>query len=174
MKKPSLSQLKTQLARKTKSELIQEIGLLYGKFSQVREYYNTVQAGGHAKILDQYKAAIRKEFTGTRTLEPKARLSEARQLVDAFGKLSEEPELIIDIALAFAESVSRFCTKEGPSREDYYASAEKMFERALHMIAEHGLEEQYRKRVRAMIRRATEGWGHQDNLRECYERVYRE
>jgi hypothetical protein len=48
MKKATLAQLKKSLAQKIKNELIQEIGLLYGKFSQASEYY-TVQAGGHAK-----------------------------------------------------------------------------------------------------------------------------
>ena len=56
-----------------------------------------------------------------------------------FGKPSEEPALMIDITLTFAESVSRVCTMEAPARENYYASAEKMFERALDMTAEHDL-----------------------------------
>ncbi|RWX45834.1 hypothetical protein VT99_12521 [Candidatus Electrothrix marina] len=57
----TVTRLKKQLAQKTKEELIKEIGQLYQKFPQVKEFYQA-RSGNVGEVLATYKEIIEKEF----------------------------------------------------------------------------------------------------------------
>ena len=174
MEKFTITSLKKRLSQKTKQDLIKEITALCQKFPQVKEYYQA-QGSSIVEILQKYKGVIKKEFVdgGTRGL-PKSRFSVARKAVNDFKKLTDEPELIADIMLTYVESVSWFNTEYGPDDEDYYARPEDMFETVLDLIEKHHLQDRFQIRAHNIVKNATDAWGHQDSLRDRYDKVYGE
>ena len=76
--------------------------------------------------------------------------------------------------LTYTECVSSFCEEYSVQEEDYYTSAEDMFEKALELIREENLLEKFKARARKIVKNATDGFGHCDTLQETYEEVYGE
>ena len=84
----TIADLKKELAKRTKEQIIQEISTLCQRFPQVREYYRS-QADDTDDIVNKYKEIIEKEFVeGKARGFPKARLSVARKSVNDFKKIT--------------------------------------------------------------------------------------
>jgi hypothetical protein len=174
MKKFTITNLKKQLAQKTKEELIQEIATLCQTFSQVKEYYQA-QGADIQELVKKYKDTIEKEFIEGKTRGlPKARFSVARKAVNDFKKLTSEPEPIADIMLTYVESLSWFNAEYAPDAEEFYTRPVDMFETILPLLKKHKLLEQFKPRVYNIVVNATDGWGFRDALEERYEEVYGE
>jgi DNA-binding transcriptional MocR family regulator len=174
MKKFTITNLKKQLAQKTKEALIQEIATLCQMFPQIKEYYQA-QGTDIQEIVKKYKDIIEKEFIEGKTRGlPKARFSVARKAVNDFKKLTNEPEFIADIMLTYVESVSWFDAEYGPDNEDFYTRPVEMFEQVLPLLEKHNLLEKFEPRAYAIVKNATDGWGYRDSLEERYEDVYGE
>ena len=172
MNKLTVTQLKKQLAQKTKEELIKEIGQLYQKFPQVKEFYQA-QTGDIDDILASYKEIIEKEFIEGKTRGlPKTRFSVARKALNDFKKISKDPLLIADLMLTYVESVSWFNTEFSPDAEEFYTRPEDMFEEALALLQQHNLLAHFQEQARDIVANATEGWGYYDSLKERYEDAY--
>lgn len=173
MKKMTLSDLKKHLARKTKEELIQEIAALYQRFPQVKDYYQVQSADG-CEVVQKYKKLIIEEFEGKGRALPKARLSAGRKAVSDFKKVTGNPELIADVMLTYVESVSSFNSTYNPDTEEFYTSPEDMFEKALAVMRDNHLLAKFKARAQEIVRKATDGYGHYDSLKERYEEAYDE
>ncbi len=174
MKKFTITNLKKELAQKTKEELIKEIATLCQTFPQVKEYYQA-QGMDIQELLEKYKTIIEKEFIEGKTRGlPKARFSVARKAVNDFKKLTNNPELICDIMLTYVESTSWFNSEYGPDAEEFYTRPEDMFETVLALIKKHKLLKKFEPRAYNIVKNATDGWGHRDSLAERYEEVYGE
>ena len=170
----TVTNLKKQLTKKTKEELIQEISTLCQTFPQVKEYYQD-RGTNIQGVVKKYKDILEKEFIeGKARGLPKARLAVARKAVNDFKKLTTDSELIADIMLTYVESISWFNEEYGPDEEDFYVESEEMFERVLSLIEKHDLLEKFQPRAYAIVKNATDGWGHRDSLEERYEDVYGE
>lgn len=172
MKKFTIPSFKKQLAKKSKDDLIKEIAKLCQKFPQVKDYYKA-QAGDFKDIVKKYKDIIEKEFVEGKTSGlPKARLSVAKKAVRDFKKQVSDPEQIAEIMFAYVESISGFSSEFGPDEEDFYTEPEEMFEEALKLLNENELSDKFEDRAYRIVENATDGWGHQDSLRDRYEDVY--
>jgi hypothetical protein len=172
MVKFSLTQLKKELDKKTKQELIKEISTLYKTFPQVKEYYQ-VQHSSANEVLKKYQEIIEKEFVEGKTRGlPKARLNVAKKAITDFKKITKEPELLAELMFTFVESISNFNSDFGVDEEDFYVIPEDMFEVVLQLIKDNNLLSKYEQRAHEIVENATEGWGHFDSLKERYEDVY--
>jgi hypothetical protein len=171
-KKLSLTDLKRNLAQKSKEELVQEISILYQRFPQVKDYYQ-IQASAEDEVVQKYKNLIIEEFTeGKRRAFPKARLAAGKKAVSDFRKLTSNPELIIDVMLTYVETVSSFNSNFSPDTEEYYTSPEDMFEKALAMMKEDNLLSKFKTRAQKIVRNAVDGYGQRDALKDRFEDVY--
>ncbi len=172
MKKFSITELKKELDKKTKKELINEISSICKKFSQVKEYYQT-QYADSIDVLEKYIEIIEKEFVDGQTRGyPKARLSVAKKAVQDFKKLNDDPTLLSDIMLRFVECVSDFNSDFGVDEERYYTSPENMFEKTLKLLKSKKLLPKFKERAYQIVENACEPWGHHDTLSEIYEEYY--
>ena len=169
-----LLDLEKGLSKKTKAELTKEISILYQKFPQVKEYYQT-QTGEPNDVLKKYKTIIEKEFIeGTTKNLPKGRISIAKKAISDFKKLSKDSDLISDLMLTLVESISWFSTEYDPNKEMFYTSPENMFEKTLKLMGQNNLLGKYKSRAKKIVMNATDGWGHQDSLHNMYEDAYDE
>jgi hypothetical protein len=174
MNKLKITDLKKKLSKKTKEELLKEITTLCQTFPQVREYYQA-QGSSVQEIVKKYKQIIEKEFNEENTKGvpvPKARLSVGVKAVNDLKKLTNEPELIIEVMLIFVENLSRFNTQYSVGEEDYFVSAEDMYEEALTLIKKHNLTKKFQQKAYDIVEFATDGWGHKETLEDRYMEVY--
>lgn len=167
----TIANLKKQLSKKTKEDLVKEIATLCQTFPQVKEYYKA-QDGDIWELAEKYKGIIVKEFDAGAKTPPKARFSVARKAVNDFKKLTDDPEAITDVMLGYIESISQFNAEYAPDAEKYYTIPEDMFETVLEFIEKHQLTENFRARSHNIVKQATDGWGHKDSLQDRYEDVY--
>lgn len=174
MKKFTIPAFKKELAKKTKADLIQEISTLCQKFPGVREYYKA-QSEDVGDIVKKYNEIIEKEFVEGKTRGwPKARLPVAKKAVKDFKGLIDDPELVADVMFTFVESISDFNKEFSVDEEEFYVAPENMFEEALKLLKKEKLLDRFEERAYEIVENATDGFGHQDTLREYYEDFYGE
>jgi hypothetical protein len=68
--------------------------------------------------------------------------------------------------------ISWFNTEYGPDSEEFYTRPEDMFETVLALIKQHNLIDNFKSRAYALVKNATDGWGHRDTLEQHYKDVY--
>lgn len=165
--------LKLHLKHLSREELLDEIGMLFDKFTKVKEYYQTkLGAEDSQAVLDKYKAVIEKEFNPPRGL-PKARLSVAKKAISDFKKISNSPVDLADLMVAYVEAGVQFTREFGDIDEPFYNSMEGMCEKAAIHITKHKLHVQFESRFRQIVTDTIDtGWGFHDTLNEIYEEYF--
>ena len=168
----TIADLKKELSKRTKEQIIQEISTICQRFPQIREYYQS-QTDDTDGIVKKYQEIIEKEFIEGKTRGfPKARLSVARKSVNDFKKITSHPNLIADVMFTYVESISSFCSDFNPDTEEYYTSSENMFEEVLALLKKNGAEKDYERRAYKIVENATDSYGHFDSLQGQYEEIY--
>lgn len=165
--------LKQHLNHLSREELLDEIGMLFDKFTKVKEYYQTKFGAEDSQgVLEKYKAIIEKEFNPPRGL-PKARLSVAKKAISDFKKVSNSPVDLADLMVAYVEAGVGFTLEFGDIDEPFYISMEGMFEKAAIHITKHRLHNQFVDRCRRIVYNTRNmGWGFHDTLSEIYNEYF--
>ena len=165
--------LKLHLKHLSREELLDEIAMLFDKFTKVKEYYQAkLGAEDNQGVLEKYKAIIEKEFNPPRGL-PKARLSVAKKAISDFKKINSSAVGLADLMLAYVEAGVEFTRYYGDINEPFYNSMEGMFEKAAIQITKHNLHDQFESRCRQIVRDTSQtGWGFHDTLSEIYEEYF--
>lgn len=176
MSKLSITELKKQLNKKTKAELVQEIANLTKKFKPVKEFYAAQQNPANMEeVLQSYKTIIEKEFIEGMTRGfPKLRFSVARKALNDFKKINNHPRYMVDLMFCYAGAVSSFASEFGPNEEKFYTTSEDLYENALQLAQQFNLTAHFQDKAFEIMENACEGWGHKDSISDSYARFYGE
>ena len=169
-KKPTLTDLKKELRKKTQYELVEEIANLYKKFSNVKEFYQASFFSDDAAVLKKYKQIVENEFIpNERSQFPKMRASVARKAISDYKKISCSNLGIADIMLTYVEAGVYCTSKFGDIDEPFYNSMESMYESALSYMVKEGLFHEFGERAKAVVTNTSDcGWGFHDQLTDLY------
>jgi len=160
-----LTQLKRYLNGRSRDELIADIGILFGRFAAVKEYYEV-------KLTPEGLQRSFAEFFPERGFG-KARLSVAKKAITEFGKVSSSPEYIADLMLYFVETGIEYTSTYGDSDEAFYRSLEGMYSRALELISDNHLARQFSHRCESVIANTVDiGWLLNENLSEIHAQYF--
>ena len=171
----SKAQLKKELQKLSKEQLIEQITGMYDTYKPIKEYYdNYLNPGNIQQVFEKYKAIIVHEFyPETKSWNPKMRFSVAKKAIADFGLLKPPPKLHADLMVTFVENASRFTFDYGDMTEQFYNSAVKNFERALKYLQKEDLLEDFRKRCEACLRYAEPcGYGFPDEMDDVFDKYY--
>src|SRR3989339_543691 len=125
----------------SEEELIDEIKKLHKLFPDVREYYQgELIDGGEEELLKRYKKIIKDEFLPDRGWGD-AKLSVARKAANDFIKLSRNNRNAAEIMIYYVEIGVKYTNAYGDINEPFYASMEKMYQKAVYYVIEHGLKD---------------------------------
>lgn len=172
MSKLTLTQLKQYLNGRSHDELVAEIADLWKKLDEVKDYYATRLGTGEVQVIDKYKAQIKHEFFPARGYGD-ARLSLARKAVTDYKKVSSSVVGLIDLMLFYVETGVRYTNAYGDINEGFYNSMAGMYERAVDLLAQHDLRDQFADRCRAIVDDTSSiGWGFHDDLSDTYRRAF--
>jgi hypothetical protein len=153
----------------SKEELIDEIKKLYKLFPDVREYYQVeLLEGGEEELLKRYKKIVRDEFLPDRGWGD-AKLSVARKAVNDFIKLSRNSLNAADMMIHYVEIGVKYTNAYGDINEPFYASMEKMYQKAAEYVIENRIEYNFTSRFKKIVEDTNGmGWGFYDDLRDMF------
>jgi hypothetical protein len=160
--------LKKELQKLTREQLIEQIMDLYKKYKPVKEYYDFYLNPNEKELFEKYREIITNEFYPKKG-EPKTRFSVAKKAIADFKALSPSPLLMADLLLSLPELATKFTRDYGDMWEQFYISGATNFNVALKFISNHGLFPQFKERIENCLKMASEcGWGYGDDLDNVY------
>lgn len=172
MKKSTKKELTKYLKQATKTELEKEVKKLYDKFKEVKKYYKIEFTNDTTEIVNEYKAAIRKEYFPNRGFG-KARSNVSRKVVTDFKKISIFQKDVIELLLYRTEVMLEFTNTYGDIDEAFYNSLTRSFDEACKLIRQEQLEGDFRIYCKELMRAAYNfGWGCYDAMNYSYEQYF--
>ncbi len=175
----ALREVKQELQKFDKKQLIELISNLYKNQKAVKEQLDLLVMPDEKPLLEKYRKDLYKLFFGKSDHDffngnyPK--LGEARKTVNAFRKTGAGGETQANLMLYYVELGVDFTNQFGDINEQFYISIEKMFESALTLMQKEHLLENFKHRARqVVIDTSGIGWGFHDTLSEIYSEYYAE
>lgn len=166
-----LREVKKELNRLDKADLIKHIAELYKKYKPVKQYFDFYIDPDEKKLLEEYKEKVAEGFFPKRGFQLK--LSVSRKAINDFKKLGPSPESLADLLLVYVENGVEFTTEFGDIDEGFYTSVENTFASALNLMSENRLLDKFQARARKILRDTEHmGWGFHDYLSELYYQYY--
>lgn len=139
--------LKKYLSGLSKEHLEEQILDLYGRFKNVKEFYDFAFNPKEEKLMEQARFLISKEYFPVNRRRPKTRRSVAQKLVRHYKQLGVEPALIADLMLYNLEIAQAYSSERIIKSDAFYKSMLKSFEEAVHYVTENGLVAEYKQRI---------------------------
>ena len=166
-----LREVKLELNRLDKGELIKHISELYKKYKPVKEYFDFYINPDEKKLLEEYKEKVTEGFFPKRGYQLK--LSISRKAINDFKKLGVSAESLADLLLHFVENGVEFTNEYGDIDENFYTSIENTYANALELIAKNGLLDKFEERAYKIVTDTDDiGWGFHDYLGDLYYQHY--
>ncbi|AXG71981.1 hypothetical protein KORDIASMS9_04239 [Kordia sp. SMS9] len=149
-----LRDLKKELHKMDKSEMIKLISEMYSKIPSAKEFLDVFSGMKIETLIEKYKKEIeRYVFPSGR--EMILRETEARKIIRTVRKM-KITELNVELELYYVECCLEIIQDFGYSDENYYISIEKMFDSAIKGISEIGAEKKYKRRINDILSVASE------------------
>jgi Family of unknown function (DUF6155) len=175
MAKPKLNDFKKYLADLDEAALRAELLKLFGKLTQVQEFYAQELMSGEDRkgMLDGYKKKVLGHFY-TRGGNPRNNVSNAeiRKLMTEFGKVSVFPHEQIDLLLYRVEVATGFASEFGGMPDADYKAAANAFEHAVKLMVEHKLGEHFEARCEELFKARNLDYWYIEWLEQVYESYF--
>lgn len=166
-----LREVKTELNKLDKEDLVKHISELYKKYKPVKEYFDFYVNPDEKILLEQYKGKVTEGFFPKRGYQLK--LSISRKAINDFKKLGTSAESLADLLLHFVENGVEFTNEYGDIDENFYTSIENTYSNALDLIDKNGLLDKFEKRAnKIVVNTENIGWGFHDYLGDVYYQHY--
>lgn len=166
-----LREVKSELNKLDKKELIKHISELYKKYKPIKEYFDFYVNPDEKKLLEQYKEKVTEGFFPKRGYQFK--LSISRKAINDFKKLGTSVESVADLLLHFVESGVELTNQYGDIDENFYMSLENTYSNALDLIDRNGLLDKFEDRAnKIVVDTENIGWGFHDYLGGVYYQHY--
>ena len=162
-----LREVKKELDKLDKSELLKHIAELYKKFKPVKEYYDFYLNPVEDSFLEKYKERVRSGFYPKRGFDLK--LSISRKAINDFKKLGASNESLANLLLYYVECGVEFTSEYGDIDENFYISVENTYAASLELMSKEGILDKFQDRALAIVEKTRHmGWGFYDGLLDTY------
>ncbi|MEM9219917.1 MAG: DUF6155 family protein [Cyanobacteria bacterium P01_F01_bin.150] len=171
--KITLTTLKKHLKQLPQDELVAEIAELFKRFPEVKDFYQVkLSAGDDSAIAEKYKKVIENEFFPARGFG-KARLSVGKKAITDYKKVCSTMSGLIDMMLFYVEQGVQFTVEYGDIDEPFYNSMESVYDKALALIVQSSLHEQFYQRCSQVVSQTSGmGWGFHDALSSMFYKAF--
>ncbi|MCX2678881.1 DUF6155 family protein [Galbibacter sp. EGI 63066] len=164
--------LKKYLKSLKKKELEEQVLELYGRFKEVKVYYDFVFNPKEDKLIDECKAKIANEYFPVKRRKPRARRSVAQKYIKHFITLGVNPVLIADVMWFNLEIAQTFNKEKALKQEAFYKSMVKSFDEAVKFTMVHGLLDQFKPRLIAVYKEAqAQEWPHLSTMERSLDLI---
>ncbi len=149
-----LRDVKKELNKMDKSEMIKLISEMYSKIPSAKEFLDIFSGVKIETLIEKYKKEIER-YIYPSGREMVLRESEARKIIRNVRKM-KIVELNVELELHYVECCLEIIQDFGYSDENYYIAIEKMFDSATSGISQIGEEEKYESRINNIYNVASE------------------
>lgn len=166
-----LTEIRKELLKLDKDNLINLIIDLYKKNKSVKDFFDFYVNPNEKELFNTYKDKVYQAFYPKRGFGHK--LKEGKQAISDFKKLGASTELIADLMLFYVETGVKFTNEYGDIDENFYSSLEKTYVQALTLMKKEDLLNNFTDRVKDIVDDTENiGWGFHDYLSEVYADFY--
>ncbi|MFZ4545002.1 MAG: DUF6155 family protein [Saprospiraceae bacterium] len=168
-----LTDLKKELKKLDKDQLIDLIADLYKKNKSAKEFLDLYVDPNDLELFNKYKDKVFKAFYPARGYGYK--LKDAKTAISDFKKLGPPTDLLAELMLFYVETGVKFTLDFGDMDEAYYNSLESSYEAALQLIKKVSLLDEFAYRSEKIVNDTSDmGWGFHDGLAYIYSNYYAE
>ena len=171
MSKLTLSELKKELKQYDQKQLTQLVADLYKLNDDVKNYLGTRFKGEEAiaELFETAKKQINDEFFPERGFG-KLRLSEAKNAISKFKKLSSDELKTLDLMLYYVEVGTEFTNTYGDIDEKFYGSMVSMYRKVVDVVSQdEKIYDIFADRLYEIVEESEGiGWGYHDALNNLY------
>ncbi|TKG94536.1 hypothetical protein EYV94_11340 [Puteibacter caeruleilacunae] len=164
----SKREFKKYISGLSKEQLEEQLIDVYGRFKEVKEYYDFAFNPKEDKLIDECKFKIGKEYFPVNRRKAKMRRSVAQNYIRHFKRLGVESSLIADVMLYNVEIAQTYCKEKYVRQDSFYTSMLKSFDEAVSYIIENSLQNEFNDRVQKI---AEEAWEQQWINKEGFDRI---
>ncbi|WP_010182328.1 DUF6155 family protein [Aquimarina agarilytica] len=149
-----LREVKKELNKMDKSEMIKLISEMYSKIPSAKEFLDIFSGVKIETLIEKYKKEIER-YVYPSGREMLLRESEARKIIRNVRKM-KIVELNVELELYYVECCLEIIQDFGYFNESYYIAVEKMFDSAINGISQIGENEKYEERINNIYNIASE------------------
>lgn len=168
-----LTQVKEELKKLDKKDLILLIADLYKKNNSVKEFLDFYVNPNQQEAHNKYREKILEAFYPKRG--DALKLKDGKKAIGDFKKLGPSPELLIDLMLFFVENGVRYTNDYGDINEAFYISMENNYQKTLNLMEKEGLLSKFAERsARIVYESCNTGWGFNEALGSIHYEFYQD
>ena len=172
MSKP---QLKKELQKLGKEQLIEQICELYDTYKPVKEYYKIfLNPDSIQELFEKYKAIIVDKFNpGKITRNYRTCFQVAKKTIADFKMLNPPPKLFAELMMTVVEKACPLSNDYGDMPEQHYDNTANSFERTLKFLQKEKLLSDFKSRCKKCLKYADKcGGGFSDCMNDIYDEFY--
>mgnify|MGYP001201085764 CR=1 FL=1 len=167
----SLGDLKKELKKLNKAEIIEVVADLYKKNKSVRDFFDFYVTPDEGALYDKYHDKIFEAFFPKRGFNYS--LKAGKQAIAEFKKLGGSPTLVAELMLFYVETGVEFTNAYGDINEAFYSSLKTTFKNSLTLMQKENILETFEIRVDKIIKNTSDiGWGFHESLVETWIDFY--
>lgn len=164
--------LKKYLTELTKEQIQEQFLDLYGKFAEVKTYYDFIFNPNEEKLLREAKLKISNEYFPIKTKRAKMRRSTSQKIIKHFISLGVDPFIIGDVMLYNIEIAQVFSEKYRNANDAFYKSFLNSFNQAVSFLIEKGILDEFKNRLQQISDNATkQRWSNKYEFNAILERL---
>lgn len=169
----SKRELKKYIGKLTKRQLEEQVIDLYERFKEVKQFYDFAFNPKEAKLLEESKFKISKEYFPVNGRKPKTRRSVAQKIIKNFKTLGVEPTIIANIMLYNIEIAQAFADTKFIKQDSFFISMLKSFNEAVTYIYDNGILKTMQPRIDKIIDETIEqNWFNHRGFEAVIEDIY--
>lgn len=166
-----LSDLKAELKRLDKKELVEILSELYKNNKSVKEYFDFYLNPNGTDLFKKYQSVVFEAFYPKRGYCLK--LSVAKKAISDFKKIGGATDLVCDLMLFYVETGIKFTNDFGDINEPFYDSLETTYRKALELMKKNDFLGTFKNRAyKAVTDTSDIGWNFHDTLMDTYFKYY--
>lgn len=166
-----LTEIKKELKKLDKDNLIDLVADLYKKNKSVKEFFDFYVNPDERELFEKYRDRVFKAFYPKRGYNYK--LKDSKQAISDFKKLRTSTELLADLMLFYVETGVKFTNDFGNINETFYKSLAITFVDSLTLMRKENILDKFEDRVGKIVDDTNGiGWGFHDYLVQVWIDFY--
>lgn len=169
-KKSSWSDVKAAIGNFERSALLGLISDLYAYSTQNKNFLHARFSLGSDALKPYKKIIVDALYPNVMSNDP-IEISTAKKAISDYGKAVGDPKGMLELMLYFVECGTRFTLDFGYGDEHFYASLERMYEKAIKLLLtldEAAIDDYYDRFEDLVTSTENIGWGFHDTLGDIF------
>lgn len=154
-----------------------ELQMLFSKVSQVREFYanqhgleTSSKKAPNPKLIEEYKSKIYRQFwTPKGNPRPNTSNADIRKYITEFEKMGFSAQEVIELILYRVEAATKFADAFGGMSDSCYNASVNAFEKAVKLISNHGLRQEYKAKCEEIFRYDNLDYWYIEQMKELWD-----